>query len=170
MNRRKFLLTALGGTAALALGVSLYQPQLDVEDDGDKPHRILFSLLMPVLLEGALPEMAVPREAAVNRTLDAIEATISVLPTSQRDELEQLLDLLENRLGLLLLTGNMTPLLLRSPAELASQLESWRQSGLALLNQAYLGLRELVLASFYSCPEHWTLLNYAKPELPGIKS
>ena len=168
MNRRKFLLGALGGSAALALGVSLYQPEFSQDERYDEEHRLLFSVLLPVLLDGALPEMAVPREAAMNRTLDAIAKTVAVLPADQRKELLQLLDSLENRFGLLLLTGSMTPLLLRSPAELTAFIEDWRQSSLALFNTAYLGLRELVLASFYSCPEHWAALNYAKPELPGI--
>ncbi|MCH4294582.1 TAT leader-containing periplasmic protein [Shewanella sp. 3B26] len=168
MNRRKFLLGALGGSAALALGVSLYQPEFAQDERYDEEHRLLFSVLLPVLLDGALPEMAVPREAAMNRTLDAIAKTVAVLPADQRKELLQLLDSLENRFGLLLLTGSMTPLLLRSPAELTAFIEDWRQSSLALFNTAYLGLRELVLASFYSCPEHWAALNYAKPELPGI--
>ncbi|WP_372871598.1 TAT leader-containing periplasmic protein [Shewanella sp.] len=168
MNRRTFLLAALGGTAALALGVSLYQPEFALDESYDEEHRLLFSVLLPVLLDGALPEMALPRETAMNRTLDAIAKTVSVLPADQRQELLQLLDSLENRFGLLLLTGSMAPLLLRTPAELNAFIDDWRQSSLALFNSAYLGLRELVLASFYSCPEHWVALNYAKPELPGI--
>jgi hypothetical protein len=44
-----------------------------------------------------------------------------------------------------------------------AMLESWRHHYLALLQTAYLGLRELVMASYYACPEHWGAIGYAKP-------
>lgn len=118
-----------------------------------------------MFLDGALPHTQSLRVAAQNRTLDAIVATMDLLPEESRDELEQLLELLESRLGLLLLTGNMTPLLMRQPQELVAMLEAWRTSFLDLMVTAFQGLRELVLASYYSCPEHWTRLNYEKPRL-----
>lgn len=166
MQRRTFLLGAFTGTAALALGVNLYSPELDLpQDTEDKDYRLLFSVLLPVLLDGALPEVASHRVVAQNRTLDAIKQTIFALTPEQQDELYQLLDMLQNRLGLLLLTSSMTPLLLRSPTELTQMLETWRHSYFALLQTAYLGLREIVMASYYACPEHWSRLHYAKPEL-----
>lgn len=166
MNRRTFILGTFAGTAALALGVNLYSPEFSVPDEDEaKDYRLLFSVLLPVMLEGALPDVATHKLAAQNRTLDAINQSISVLPDEQQAELFELLAMLENRLGLLVLTSSMTPLLLRSPAELTQMLESWRHSYFALLQTAYLGLRELVMASYYACPEHWSRLHYAKPEL-----
>ena len=103
------------------------------------------------------------RVAAQNRTLDAISQTISYLPQEGQDELEQLLDMLEQRLGLLVLTGSMTPLMMRTPNELISMLEYWRNSFLDLMVTAYQGLRELVMASYYASPENWGQLNYTKP-------
>lgn len=117
------------------------------------------------MLDGALPDVTTHKLVAQNRTLDAIKESINVLPAEQQIELFELLDMLENRLGLLLLTSSMTPLLMRSPAELTEMLESWRHSYFSLLQTAYLGLRELVMASYYACPEHWSRLHYAKPEL-----
>ncbi|WP_133179918.1 TAT leader-containing periplasmic protein [Shewanella decolorationis] len=166
MNRRTFLLGAFAGTAAIALGVNLYSPEFSLPDEGeDKDYRLLFGVLLPVMLDGALPDVASHKQAAQNRTLDAIKQSIDVLPDEQQTELFELLDMLENRLGLLLLTSSMTPLLMRSPGELTQMLETWRHSYFALLQTAYLGLRELVMASYYACPEHWSRLHYAKPEL-----
>ena len=166
MNRRTFLVTALAGTGALALGVTLYSPShVGVNKNLDSEHRLLFSLLVPVFLDGALPQTASLRVVAQNRTIDAIVATVALLPVDARDELEQLLILLESRLGLLLLTGSMTPLLLRSPNELIEMLEKWRSSYLDMMVIAYQGLRELVIASYYAFPEHWGRLNYEKPIL-----
>lgn len=166
MQRRQFLLWALGGTSALALGVSLYEEEEIANlSEHEKPHDLLLGALIPVLLEGALPEINKHRTSAINRTLDAVNQTLKWLPKAQRQELEQLLDILENRFGLLLLSGSMTPLMLRSPNELVEMLESWRSSWMELLQQAYLGLRELLMASYYACPEHWDRLNYNKPKL-----
>ena len=166
MKRRTFLMSAFAGTAALALGVNLYSPEFSLPEDSEaKDYRLLFSVLLPVMLDGALPDVALPKLAAQNRTLDAIKQSIVVLPDEQQTELFELLDMLENRLGLLVLTSSMTPLLMRSPAELTQMLETWRHSYFALLQTAYLGLRELIMASFYACPEHWSRLHYAKPEL-----
>ncbi|MDL2196967.1 TAT leader-containing periplasmic protein [Shewanella algae] len=166
MQRRQFLLWALGGTSALALGVSLYEEEEIANlSEHEKPHDLLLGALIPVLLEEALPEINKHRTSAINRTLDAVNQTLKWLPKAQRQELEQLLDILENRFGLLLLSGSMTPLMLRSPNELVEMLESWRSSWMALLQQAYLGLRELLMASYYACPEHWDRLNYNKPKL-----
>jgi len=166
MNRRTFLLGAFAGTAAIALGVNLYSPEFSLPDEGEgKDYRLLFGVLLPVMLDGALPDVASHKQAAQNRTLDAIKHSIDVLPDEQQAELFELLDMLENRLGLLLLTSSMTPLLMRSPGELTQMLETWRHSYFSLLQTAYLGLRELVMASYYACPEHWSRLHYAKPEL-----
>jgi uncharacterized coiled-coil protein SlyX len=164
MERRTFLTTALVGTATLALGLSIYSPEhIRVNKALDNEHRLLFSVLLPVFLEDALPNVESMRVAAQNRTLDAISQTITYLPQDGQDELEELLGMLEQRLGLLVLTGSMTPLMMRSPNELIAMLEYWRNSFLDLLVTAYQGLRELVLASYYSFPEHWGHLNYAKP-------
>jgi hypothetical protein len=167
MKRRTFITGAFATTAALALGVSLYRPELVPEDSGDKAHALLFAVLLPVLLEDALPDVPVLREAAINRTIEAMHDTMSLLSDEKQAELTELLQMLESRLGLLLLTGSMTPLMLRSTDELVAMLEHWRHHYLAMLNLAYQGLRELVMAGFYSSPEHWSRLNYAKPDLFG---
>ncbi|WP_153912291.1 TAT leader-containing periplasmic protein [Shewanella sp. TC10] len=161
MKRRTFLTGAFTGTAALALGVSLYTPE--VTDNPDDTHRLLFGVLIPVFMDGALPDVANYREAFLNRTIIAINKTISVLPTDQKQELEQLLTMLESRFGLLILTSSITPLMLRTPAELNHMLEQWRHHFLEMMQTAYLGLRELIVASYYACPEHWGRLHYSKP-------
>ncbi|MCF1427919.1 MAG: TAT leader-containing periplasmic protein [Shewanella sp.] len=164
MKRRTFLTGAFAVTTALAVGMVICEPELDSAAPGNG-HRELFAVVIPVLLDGALPSMPVPREAAINRTLDAIEQTLSVLPADQQQQLELLLLALESRLGTLVLTGSITPLLMRSTDQLAAMLDGWRDAFLQLQQQAYYGLRELVMVSFYACPEHWPLLHYAKPAI-----
>ena len=171
MKRRTFLIGAFAGTAALALGVNHYHPELTPTfSKSNSEHALLFGVLLPVFLDGALPDVPTHRDAALNRTVEAINHAISVLPIDKQAELEQLLGLLESRLGVLLLTGSMTPLMLRTPTELVAMLERWRNNYLDLLVTAYQGLRELVMASYYGCPEHWSRLNYVKPDLFGANS
>lgn len=172
MERRTFITTALAGTACLALGVNYCSSNyVGVNKELDDKHRLLFSVLVPVFLDGALPDVAALKRDAINRTLDAIEHTISILPQDSFDELEQLLELLEGRLGLLILTGSMTPLMMRKEPELIEMLQGWRTSYMDMMVTAYQGLRELVIASYYSSPEHWSRLHYAKPTfLEDMKS
>ncbi|WP_108945481.1 TAT leader-containing periplasmic protein [Shewanella halifaxensis] len=164
MERRTFITTALAGTACLALGVNYYSTSdISVSRQQDSKHRLLFSVLVPVFLDGALPDVAALKRDAINRTLDTIEHTISILPLDTKAEIEQLLEMLEGRLGLLILTGSVTPLMMRNQAELVDMLQSWRSSYLDLMVTAYQGLREIVMASYYASPEHWSRLHYAKP-------
>lgn len=164
MERRTFITTALAGTACLALGVNYYSASdISVNRQQDSKHRLLFSVLVPVFLDGALPDVAALKRDAINRTLDTIEHTISILPLDTKAEIEQLLEMLEGRLGLLILTGSVTPLMMRNQAELVDMLQSWRSSYLDLMVTAYQGLREIVMASYYASPEHWSRLHYAKP-------
>ncbi|WP_394130405.1 TAT leader-containing periplasmic protein [Shewanella maritima] len=166
MKRRTLLTGAFVGTAALALGVQLIPSSFESSEqdtEQNSEHRLLFAALIPVLLDGALPQISSHREQAINRTLDAIGATISALPETQQEELEDLLQKMESRFYLLFLSGSMTPVLLKQPDELIDMLESWRNHYTALLQSAYVGLREVIMASYYSCPEHWARMQYAKP-------
>ena len=162
MQRRTFITGALTGTAALALGVSL-MPSDEVSLAENNLHRLTLSILIPVFLDGALADVPSQREIAINRTVDAIFQAINYLDEEQQQEINQLLDMLESRLGLLLLTGSITQLMLRQPNELVELLEYWRSNFLVLLQTAYTGLRELILSSYYSCPEHWGRIMYTKP-------
>ncbi|MBR9727710.1 TAT leader-containing periplasmic protein [Shewanella intestini] len=162
MNRRTFITGAFVSTAALAVGVNL-STSFTRQEHVQSSHRMLFATLIPIFLDGALPDVATHKEQAINRTLNTIEATINVLPQEQREEITLLLNMLESRFSLLLITGSLTPLILRQPFELIDMLESWRQHFITLLNTAYLGLREVIMASYYASPEHWGRLQYVKP-------
>ena len=60
MKRRTFIMGAFAGTAALALGVNLYSPEFSLPEDSEgKDYRLLFSVLLPVMLDGALPDVAI---------------------------------------------------------------------------------------------------------------
>ncbi|MGL4476522.1 MAG: TAT leader-containing periplasmic protein [Shewanella sp.] len=164
MKRRTFLMGA--GIATIAAGASVGgYLVLHNRDMDQQQYDLVWLTFMPVILEGALPNMPEPHKMALNRTLDSIHATISVLPLTQQDELASLLWALNNRLSLWLLTGSVTPLIMREPSSLAQVLESWRLASMDVQVQAYLGLKDVILASFYALPEHWARLGYKKPQL-----
>ncbi|MBE8167205.1 MAG: TAT leader-containing periplasmic protein [Shewanella sp.] len=166
MNRRTFILSSFAVTAGLAVGTTWYNSQWQQSSlQPEMKHYLVLSVILPIFLEGALPEVSNVRQNTILHTIESIHHTLKLLPDESQQKLEQLFDLLESRLGLLLLSGSITPLILRSPSQLISMLEAWRHHYLALMNEAYFGLRELVMSSYYSNPDHWAALNYAKPQL-----
>ncbi len=170
MERRSFLLGGFAATASIAIGTDWYINAFESRDAvTEQKHQLLFQALLPVLLDGALPTDATKRQQQINQTLSNIDATLQVLPEHSRQKLYQLLDILEMKFGLLLLTSNMTSLLKRNPNELVELLTYWREHYLSMMNEAYLGLRELVMSSYYASSEHWDILNYQKPLLEPIR-
>ena len=170
MERRTFLLGGFVATASIAVGADWYINAFDSEQEHSKhKHGLLFQALIPVLLEGALPTAQKLRQQHIQRTVESIHATVDVLPKHSQQQLHQLLEILETKFGLLLLTSNMTSLLKRNPIELSQLLHYWREHYLSMMNEAYLGLRELIMSSYYALPEHWEILNYKKPAI-GNKS
>ncbi|MBM7070829.1 TAT leader-containing periplasmic protein [Shewanella sp. 202IG2-18] len=171
MERRTFLLGSFAATAALAVGADWYINAFDSTSEGTKQkHALLFTALLPVLLDGALPADEVERQQQIERTIENIHITMSLLPEHAQQKLMQLLELLETQFGTLLLTSSFTSFLELSPNGLQQLLTYWREHYLSMMNEAYLGLRELVMSSYYASPEHWGLLNYQKPALSGVKS
>ncbi|MBU2115816.1 MAG: hypothetical protein KKE94_18805, partial [Gammaproteobacteria bacterium] len=78
-------------------------------------------------------------------------------------ELNQLFNLLANRISQLGLTGHISSLPDLSIAQRLQLLNQWRDSYLALLQQAYHGLRELLYGAYYGQIEHWQALGYTAP-------
>ena len=169
MQRRTFLLASFVTTAAVAIGVELYSTE-ELSEKDSLNHDLLFSVLLPVFLHGALPDVPSQRELVINTTIEAIYRSINVLEPEQQQELEQLFGMLESRLGLLFLSGSITPLIMRDANQLVEMLEKWRHHYLVLLQTAYAGLRELIMTSYYSEPNNWNRLGYSKPMLTAFNS
>ncbi|ADN77594.1 conserved hypothetical protein [Ferrimonas balearica DSM 9799] len=167
MDRRQFLLAGLVGTAAVATGVVLWPVEKPMPGLTDPQARVLRALVVPVL-EGAAPTAQL--DAQADTIVANVAHTIATLPEGSQAQLNQLFDLLENRLGALALTGSLTPLLARQPEQLAAMLEQWRQHFLDTLVIAYQGLKELIQAAWYADPAHWPSLAYQKPQWPKVSA
>lgn len=160
MDRRQFILTGIAAGASISLGIAAWQ--FSTHSDSDSRDWVL-SAFLPALLYAALPEDSTLASEQLARTKQAVADFIPYLPRRQQQELQQLFDLLANRLTQLALTGHFSTLDNLSVTDKLSILHSWRDSYLALLQQAFHGLRELLYGAHYGQPEHWQGLNYTAP-------
>ena len=164
MDRRKFILTgiALGTAASLGSGLAIWGWQHSLTPDSSNRDLVL-SALLPALLYGALPQDATLASAELNRTKTAINDFLPFLPLRQQQELHQLFNLLANHISQLGLSGHLSSLPELSIAQRLQLLNQWRDSYLALMQQAYHGLRELLYGAYYGQSEHWQALGYSAP-------
>lgn len=164
MDRRKFILTGIAAGAAVSLssGVALWAWQQSLQPDNGNRDLVL-SALLPALLYGALPQDATLAAAELERSKTAVIDFLPFLSKRQQTELNQLFNLLANRLSFLGLSGHITALPQLSPAARLQLLNQWRDSYVEVLQQAYHGLRELLLGAYYGQSEHWQALNYSAP-------
>ena len=164
MDRRRFILTgiALGTAASLGGGLAIMGWQHSQVPDSSNRELVL-SALLPALLYGALPQDATLAAAELDRTKTAISDFLPFLPLRQQQELNQLFNLLANRISQLGLTGYVTALSDLALQQRLQLLNQWRDSYLTLLQQAYHGLRELLYGAYYGQSEHWQALAYSAP-------
>ncbi|MGP9802972.1 hypothetical protein [Rheinheimera sp. NSM] len=164
MDRRQFILSgiALGAAASLGTGLAIVGWQQSLAPDSSNRDLVL-SALLPALLYGALPQDATLASTELNRTKTAINDFLPFLPLRQQQELNQLFNLLANRISRLGLSGHLSSLPQLSIAQRLQLLNQWRDSYLALLQQAYHGLRELLYGAYYGQSEHWQALAYTAP-------
>lgn len=164
MDRRQFILSgiALAAAASLGAGLSIYGWQQSLNAD-DNNRDLVLSAILPALLYGALPQDASLAAMDLERTKTAVNDFLPFLPLRQQQELHQLFNLLANRISQLGLTGHLTQLGDLSIQQRLALLDSWRDSYLGVLQQAYHGLRELFYGAYYGQPEHWLALAYTAP-------
>ncbi|WP_213995077.1 hypothetical protein [Arsukibacterium sp.] len=164
MDRRQFVFSGIAFAAAASLGITLgtYGWRQSLSPDQSNRELVL-SAALPALLYGALPEDATLAAAELARTKAAINDFLPFLPLRQQQELHQLFNLLANRFSRLGLTGHITQLAELTVQQRLALLDSWRDSYLAVLQQAYHGLRELLYGAYYGQPEHWLALDYTAP-------
>lgn len=161
MDRRQFLISGIALGAAASLGVAGWH--YSVQPNSDNRDWVL-SAILPALLYDALPEDTTLAMAQLQRSKTAITDFIAFLPLSQQQELQQLFNLLAQRITELAFTGHLTTLSALSINQRLAILQQWRDSYLTTLQQAYHGLRELLYGAYYGQPEHWQPLAYTAPK------
>jgi hypothetical protein len=162
MDRRQFIFSGIALGASASLGIAAWQYSVGAPDDS---RDWVLSALLPALLYAALPQDTTLAQAELLRSKTALVSFMPFLPLRQQQDLQQLFDILANRVTQLALTGHITALPELSIVQRLTVLQRWRNSYLTLLQQAYHGLRELLYAAYYGQPEHWQPLGYVAPTL-----
>ncbi len=170
LTRRQLLLGSLIGGAALA-GLALSLAPADNAAVGNDELKFLtgddaliLSALIPALLDGALSADATLRAQQIRAVIARMDQALQHLYPRTRAELRQLFDLLENKAGRVVLAGVWSNWASTTLEDRNAFLQHWRDNFLELLQTAYSGLHNLVMASFYGDPANWALAGYAGPQ------
>lgn len=160
MDRRQFIFSGIAVGVGASLGIVAWQFSLAQPDNS---RDWVLSALLPALLYGALPPDKTLAQAELERCKFAVTNFLPFLSQRQQRDLQRLFDLLAHRITQLGLTGHLTALTQLSISQRLQLLQCWRDSYLVVLQQAYHGLRELLLGAYYGQPEHWQPLAYTAP-------
>ncbi len=149
---------ALAGGAAMLLQPGLVQGRLT--DAG----RALFIGVGRAILQGTLPQDAAAQRQALQAMADRVDILAQNLPPHVVAELSQLVGLLGTSAGRVALAGLSTGWLEAAPEQVAAALNDMRYSRLALRQQAYQALHEIVGGAYFSDESTWAVVGYPGPQ------
>jgi hypothetical protein len=165
MQRRTLLKLGIASAVVLAVAggaVSMIQPGL-VNGKLSDGAKLVLKRVAQAILAGTLPADAAAQEASLQALLQRADAFIGSLPDTVQAELSQLFSLLPTAAGRLGIVGLSASWEAATVAETTAALQSMRISGIALRQQAYLGLHDMVCAPYFSGEESWKVLGYPGP-------
>ena len=122
------------------------------------------------LLDAWLPVPPAERAAALEHQVDRLEATLDALPPELQREVGDLLSLLAFPPGRVVLTGLWSDWNDATAPRIQDALRKMSRSSWALRRQAYHALRDLVLASWFVEPTHWSSIGYPGQRPVGTMS
>ena len=164
MERRIFLKNSALGASLWAI----YSCMPESRPSHDEPSRKI-TLSHQNVLKALIPIFLGPKSFEVygHKDLDGfltdLEKTISGLPRYTQKEVFLLFDLLQGRVTRFVITGIWSPFSQCTREELESALLDWSGSSLGLRRNAYEGLRDLILGTWYAHPSRWAQIGY-----PGV--
>lgn len=165
MRRRTWLALGAFSAAALAVGggtIAAFAPGL-ADSKLTAAGREVFAASARALLDGSLPAEPRARALALGALLERIDGLVANLPPHAQGELAQLLALLGSGPGRRAFAGLATPWPDAGTREIQASLQAMRVSGLALRQQAYLALHDIVGAAYFADPATWRQLGYPGP-------
>jgi hypothetical protein len=164
-SRRKFIFVGIAGAIAAGVATAVVRKNAAPAPRGKTlviEHESMLRAIASSLLGPALPADAPTRSAELARVITAIGALADNLPPSTRKEIGDLFGLLSLKPARAVLgySGDWAD----ADALLISQfLSGLRESAIAVKQQAYFALHDLVLGSFYSDPKAWVGTGYPGP-------
>jgi len=169
ISRRTLLKVGVAGGVALVLAKWLYMQTSEpvVKDPKfsalDASARSVVAAIVPVMLEGALPEGATTQ--ARDQVVAGVDRAVAGLPPAVRAEVDQLFSLLAFAPARCLVAGVWSPWPEASRDSIVAFLGRWRDSRFALLRSGFAALRQLILSAWYSNPQSWPAIGYPGPPL-----
>ncbi len=115
------------------------------------------------VLDKTLPEPAPAKEVALAALLGRVDALIGALPPHAQAELSQLLSLLASGVCRRALAGLAVPWPNANAADVQAALQDMRLSKLAVRQQAYAALHDIIAGAYFSEPTTWAMLGYPGP-------
>jgi len=165
VQRRSLFKLGIGAAAVLAVGggaVALFQPGLAAGRLTARSRQV-FRNIGAAMLEGSLPAGLPAHSAALNGLLERIDILISALPGHSQDELSQMLALLGTPAGRRTLGGLDDDWASAGAAQVQAALQAMRTSRLALRQQAYHALHDIVGGAYFADAAAWQMLGYPGP-------
>lgn len=169
-TRRGFLQLGLMGTATLALGstvATLTGCTTPLEQGSEykflqPSDREFFAALIPTVLNKGFPG-ELSHDAAIKRTLLALDDLIYTLQYHNRIQMRQLFDALSMapiRVAAGAYWANWKDM---TPKQIDDFLVGWRDSSLQIKRMGYVSLSKLIGISWYSQPESFVTTGYPGP-------
>jgi hypothetical protein len=166
MQRRTLLQLGLTSAAVLAVagGASAWlRPGLLQGGALSATGSEVFAAVGRAVLDKSLPDAEPARQIALQGLLTRIDALVQALPPHAQGELSQLLSLLGSAPGRRALTGLGQPWPEAAVADIQQALQGMRLSTLALRQQAYAAVHDIITGAYFSDPASWPLLGYPGP-------
>ncbi len=170
MNRRKLLKSLIGTSVTLLGGITAFQcyqqASLDYSENWldelstqflNSDDKLVLGVFIPVMV-GQLTVQPDLKTSVLN-----IDNAIIRLPYRTQTELRELFDILSSGVGRLMLAGVWLNWQSAGSKDVVAFLSEWRESQLALLQQAYVGLHQLIIGSVYAESAHWEAIGYPGP-------
>ncbi len=167
-TRRQFIFNTVAAAAAVTGLTYVIVPTDNVSDNAETAHfltahdQLIVAAFLPVLLAGYLDKAALAANWQAT-LLHNVDQAIALQRPGVQAELRQLFDLLAFKLSRVALTQSATNWN-DMPAHTVDQmLLAWRNNALDLLQTAYSGLHDLVIAAYFVEPSSWPNIGYEPP-------
>ncbi len=167
-SRRRFIFVGVAGAIAAAAAAVVVLPRIGTSGVAPKggvlvqANADMLRVVAVAVLGSALPADVAGRDAELSRVINAAGALIDNLPLSTRHEVGDMFGLLALKPARMILgfSGNWE--MTDAPA-VALSLLALRDSSIALKQQVYFALHDMVLGSFYAEPKTWIATGYPGP-------
>jgi hypothetical protein len=169
-TRRQLLKVGIAGGLVLAGARWLDRPRAVAAPSYrflDEGGATTAAALVPVVLEGALPQDAAARKRAIDETVEAFDRAVAGLAPAVQKEVGELFSILRFPPTRLLFTGLWSPLEESTAEEIAGFLARWRRSRFDIQRAGYQAITQLIQAAWYGNSASWPAIGY--PGAPRIR-